>query len=153
MDIHIHSVASAKRLIGHNMKAPDIKRIAKEDYPSQYQDLIDKLAFPLNSFMEQVKNILSGNVDFDNLTREVITLRIQTDNTSKPISLPTFKSKLTRQIIGLIPISLRVLSSTNVYPSQAPFISFSQSGTIVTLNNIAGLAPETSYELLLETIS
>lgn len=135
------------------MKAPDLKRITKEDFPSEYQDLIDKLAFPLNSFMEQVKNILSGNVDFDNLSREIITVRIQTDNTSKPINTVTFKSKLRTRVRGLNVISLSVISSSNSYPSQAPFISFSQNGAIVTLNNVAGLAPETTYDLLLETIS
>lgn len=135
------------------MRAPDLKRITKEDFPAQYQDLIEKLAFPLNSHMEQVRNILSGNVDFDNLSREIITLRIQTDNNSRPISLPSFKSKLRSRVRGLVPISLSVLSSTNSYPSQAPFISFSQNGAIVTINHITGLDPETTYELLLETIS
>lgn len=135
------------------MKAPDLKRISKEDYPAQYQDLIEKLAFPLNSHMEQVRNILSGNVDFDNLSREIITVRIQTDSNSKPISTPSFKSKLRSRVRGIVPVSLSILSSSNAYPSQAPFISFSQNGAIVTLNSITGLDPETTYELLLETIS
>lgn len=135
------------------MKPPDLKRISKEDYPAQYQDLIDKLAFPLNSFMEQVRNILSGNVDFENLSRELVTIRIQTDINSRPISLPSFKSKLRTRVRGLVPVSLSVLSSSNTYPAQAPFISFTQNGSIVTLTNIAGLSPETTYELLLETIS
>ena len=44
-------------------KVPDLKRIAKEDFPSEYQTLIEKLAFPLNSHMEQVRNLFSKGIE------------------------------------------------------------------------------------------
>ncbi len=134
-------------------KAPDIKRITKEDFPEEYRDLIDKLSFPINSYFEQVRNLFTKGIDFDNLTRELITLKVQTGNNSKPLSAVTFKTVLAGRIKGINVISANITSSTLTYLTQAPFISFSQNGNIVTVLNIAGLGANTTYELLLETIS
>ena len=134
-------------------KAPDLKRIAKEDFESQYHSLIEKLAFPLNSHMEQVRNLFSKGIDFDNLTRELITLKVQTDLESKPLTKLSFKSTLKNKVRGINVISANITSSNTSYVQQAPFISFSQNNNIISINNISGLSPETTYELLLETIS
>lgn len=134
-------------------KVPDLKRISKEDFDSQYYDLIDQLAFPLNSFMEQVRNVLNKGVDFDNLSQELITLTVQTDATSKPISKLSFKSTLRNRIKGIVVISANITSSNTSFLDQAPFISFSQNSSIVSINNISGLSSENTYELLLLTIS
>lgn len=134
-------------------KAPDLKRISREDFPAEYQELIEKLAFPLNSHMEQVRNLFNKGIDFENLTRELITLKVQTNSSGKPLNVLTFKSNLRSRVRGINVISANITSSNTSYPEQAPFISFSQNLNIVTILNISGLLPETSYELLLETIS
>ena len=134
-------------------KAPDLKRISKEDFPADDHALIEKLAFPLNSHMEQVRNLFSKGIDFDNLSQELITLTVQTDSTSRPISSLSFKSSLRNRIRGVVVISANITSSNTSYPQQAPFISFSQENNLVAINNIAGLAPETAYQLVLLTIS
>lgn len=134
-------------------RPPDLKRIVKEDFDSQYQGLIEKLAFPLNSHMEQVRNLFSKGIDFENLSQEIITLTVQTNSTSKPISPLTFKTSLKNRVKGIMVISANITSSTNAYIQQAPFISFSQNNNIITINNISGLGSEVTYELLLLTIS
>lgn len=134
-------------------RPPDLKRISKEDFPAEFHALIDKLAFPLNSHMEQVRNLFNKGIDFDNLTQEVITLKVQTNASSNPINTLTFKSTLRGRVRGIIVMSANITSATLSYPTQAPFVSFSQNNGIVTINNISGLAPETTYELLLLTIS
>lgn len=134
-------------------KLPDFKRIAKEDFPQEYHDLIDKIAFPLNSHMEQVRNLFNKNIDFNNLARELIPLRVQTGDTSAPLAKLTFKSNLNNKIRGLNVISASVVTPVGTYLNTAPFISFSQEGSIVTITNISGLSQNTTYDLLLETIS
>lgn len=135
------------------MKAPDLKRIVKEDFDSEYQQLIEKLSFPLNSHMEQVRNLFNKNINTDNLARELITLQVQTNASGQPINKLSFKSKLKDRVRGINIISGNILSSNTTYMTQAPFITFSQNGEIVNILYIAGLAPETRYEFLLETIS
>lgn len=135
-------------------KAPDLKRIAKEDFAPQYQDLIDKLAFPLNSFMEQTRNLFTKNIDFDNLNRELITLRVQTDQTTQPLAKVSFKSTLKTKVRGINVVSGVIVANNNTsFIQQAPFFTFSQNNNIVTIVNIGGLAPETTYDFVLETIS
>lgn len=133
---------------------PDLKRIAKEDFAAQYQDLVDKLAFPLNSFMEQTRNLFTKNIDFQNLNQELITLRVQTDENIKPLAKPAFKSTLTTKVRGIVVLSASIVANGNIsYIQQAPFISFSQNNNIISVDNISGLAAETTYDLLLLTIS
>jgi hypothetical protein len=134
-------------------KAPDLKRIAKEDFSAEDQALIEKLAFPLNSHMEQVRNLFSKGIDFDNLSREVITLKVQTGSNGQPINKISFKSGLRNKIKGINIIAANITSNNTSYIQSAPFISFSQENNIVSINYIAGLAVETTYELVLETIS
>ena len=134
-------------------KVPDLKRIVKEDFDPEYQQLIEKLAFPINSHMEQVRALFDKGIDFTNLTQELITLKVQTNEKSVPNSRLTFKSTLRNKVRGIIVVSAAITSSNTSYMQAQPFISFSQNLNIVTINNISSLAPETSYELLLLTIS
>jgi len=136
-----------------HLKPPDLKRISKEDFPPEFHQLIEKLAFPLNSHMEQVRNLFNKGVDFDNLTQELITLKVQTNASSQPINKLNFKSSLRDKVRGIVVISANITSSNTSYVQAAPFISFSQNLNIISINNISGLAPETTYELLLLTIS
>lgn len=134
-------------------KPPDLKRISKEDFPADDQELVGKLAFPLNSFMEQVRNLFDKNIDVQNLTEEYITLKVQTNSQSQPIAALSFKTNLKNKLKGVVVVSGNITSGTNQYLQQTPFISFSQNLSIVTINNISGLEPETSYDFLLRTMS
>lgn len=134
------------------MAIPDLKRIAKEDFAPEYQELIGQLAFPLNSHMEQVRNLFNKGITFDNLAQELITLRVQTNDNGAPLNTLTFKTSLNK-IRGIQVISASVVTPVGTYLQTAPFISFSQNQTIVTINNIAGLGSNVTYDLLLQTIS
>lgn len=134
-------------------RVPDFKRIVKEDFPAQYQDLIEKLAFPINSHMEQVRNALNKNINFDNLAQDLVTLRILTGANSQPLNNVTFKSKLLSKIRGIMVISATNVSSNTTYQQIQPFITFSQNLDIVNIISIGGLSPNTTYDLLLQTIS
>lgn len=104
--------------------------------------------------MEQTRNLFTKNIDFDNLNQELITLRVQTDKTIKPLAKLSFKSTLKNKIRGVIVVSASILTNNNTsFLQQAPFISFSQNNNIVSVENISGLAAETTYDLLLLTIS
>lgn len=134
-------------------KLPDFKRIAKEDFPSKYQDLIERLALPINSHIEQVRNAFNKNIDFTNLSQDIVTLTFKTNDAGQPISELKFKSTLKSTVRGLMPVSLTITSSTSQYPAIYPMISFSQVENIVYIKNIAGLSANTGYSLTFITIS
>jgi hypothetical protein len=127
-------------------KKLDLKRLTKEDFPSKYFDLLDRLIFPLNSHMEQVRNI----INFE--TQEFTTLSVTTNDSGQPVSVLKFNSGLTERIKGLMVVSARVTSDNTSVLTQAPFITFSQNESVITINYIAGLQPNKRYELTILSV-
>ncbi len=113
--------------------------IKKEDYDSKDQKLIDKLAFPINNFMQQVITVLKRGIDFNNLNQQIITFTASVDSTGKPTTSIQFKNTLLTKVIGTVCLSAVNTSSTSRFPQSAPFISFSTNANLVTVTNIAGL--------------
>lgn len=127
---------------------PNIKRLAKEDFSAEDRELIGKLAFPLNSFMEQVRNLLDGNIDFQNLKQELVTVDV-TAVSGFPTVLTKFKSNLSGKILGMHCVMATNLTDGTNYPTSAPFISFTQDSGIVTIQNVSGLQDSETYQLKL----
>lgn len=120
-------------------RIPDLRQITKEDFDQKDQKLIDKLAFPINNFMQQVIGVLKNGVDFNNLNQQLLTVTVSVDATGFPVNTVQFKSTLTTKVAGLICINAVNTSSTIRYPEAQPFISWSQNNSVITLNNISGL--------------
>jgi hypothetical protein len=131
-------------------KIPSIKRITVEDFPADQQSLVSKLAFPINSFFEEVRAAFNKSIDFNNLAQELIVLSFTTNDQSQPITQLRFKTSLSR-INGIVPISLKILDNSQVV-TQYPFVNFSQNSNIVTIPYISGLNATTRYEITLLVI-
>lgn len=132
-------------------KIPDIKRIAKEDFEPEYQGLIDRLAFPINSFMEQVRNAFNGNIDFTNLAQEVQTISFITNENGQPMNKISFKTKLTNAVQGINIINVKFTNNANPIESL-PFINFSQNDKTINISYIGGLKINSKYQITLQLI-
>lgn len=139
-------------------RIPDLRLITKEDFDGKDQALIDKIAFPINNFMQQVVNVLKNGVDFNNLNMQIITLSVSVNSTGYPVSAIQFKNNLSTKVIGMICINAINQSSTIRFPTAQPFISWSQNSNVLAINNISGLpipAGQTNsdiYQLTILTI-
>jgi hypothetical protein len=133
-------------------KVPDLKRVTVEDFDSEDRALVDKLAFIINSFHEQVRSVLAKNVDFENLNQEIKTLSFVTDQDGQPLTTTTFKSNISNKIRGIIPVRVVITSDNTSFPAQQPVISWSQNVNVITITSIGGLSPETKYEITILTI-
>ncbi len=131
---------------------PDIKRIQKEDFEAEMRDTIDKLAYPLNSFMEQTKSALDGNLDFTNINQELITVDVTVDTDGIPTIVTKFKSTLNTKCAGVTCINALNLTSASTYPDGAPFCSTTESSGIVTINHVTGLQANNKYRLTLLSV-
>lgn len=129
-----------------------IKKINKEDFDKQYQPLIDKIAFPLNSFMEQVKSAFDKNINFSNLNQEIITLTITVDADGIPIIPTQWKSTLRTKVLGSVCIKATNQDSPASFPISQPFINFVQNGALVFINQISGLQADNKYQLIVLSI-
>lgn len=133
-------------------RIPDIKRIQKENFPSDQQALVEKIAYPLNTFMEQVASALNGRLDFTNINQELITLDVAVDASGVPTVSTKFKTNLKTNVAGLVCINASNLTNSATYPTAQPFVTFAQNGSIVTVKHISGLQADNRYELRMLSI-
>lgn len=135
------------------MRIPDIKRIRVEDFKSEDQDLVGKLAYSFNSFADQVINIFNKGVDFENLTRQIVTVMVTVDGFGALVNPPKIKFDMrSGKVQGLSVISATNINNPGVYPTTAPFVSFTFSANIITILNVTGLQNNSQYSLVLELI-
>lgn len=124
-------------------RIPDLRLLKKEDFDGKDQKLIEKLAFPINNFMQQVVNVCKNGIDFTNLNQQIITVTVSVDSTGTPVNTIQVKSTLSTKVIGMICINAINQSSIMRFPQAQPFISYTQNNasnnTLLTINNIAGL--------------
>lgn len=133
-------------------KLANLKRILKEDFNKEDQDTIDKLAFVLNPFLEQISNAFNKNINIDNLSREISIINVQNAlgvlNTSVQL-----KTNLNSKIVGITVIRADNLTDPTLYPTQTPFVSWTLNGKIITVLNVTGIQDDNKYQLTLEVIS
>jgi hypothetical protein len=126
----------------------NLKRILTDDFPKDDQALIERLAFILNRFMDQVITQVNGNLDFSNLLEDIRTYRVTVNAAGTPIGNDTIKTTVNNPG-GVVVVKAvnQVLSTT--YPTTAPWVSFSPQGTLLKIRNIKGLQANQEYLLTL----
>ena len=128
-------------------KLDNVKRVVKEDYDEKYHDLIGKLAFVLNSFMEQVTTQINGCIDFDNLAQDIVTFKITVDTCGVPVANEQIRSSVTNPR-GILVISAEDIDDLDRFDSL-PFIHFTagSSGQVIKIKQIYGLIEDRPYNL------
>lgn len=133
-------------------RIPDLKRLTVEDFAKEDQPLVRKLAFIINSFHEQVRSALAGNLDFTNLSQEIKTLSFTTGDNSQPNNSLNFTTGLANRVQGIIVVRTVITSNNLAFQETAPVVSWAQNNNIINLSYIGGLAPNTTYDLTLLTM-
>lgn len=123
----------------------NIKRLIKEDFPQEDQDLIGKIAYVYNSFSEQVVDQVNGNLDFSNLAMDVVCYTVTTCS-GAPVGNNLVKSTVS------VPSGVMVIKAVNqtdstVYPTSAPFVAYTPNNNILKIKNISGLQDNNKYIL------
>lgn len=133
-------------------RIPDLKRIVKENFKKEDQALIDQLAFPINAFFEQTRSALDKRLDFTNINQELITLTVTVDSGGIPVTTTKYKSGLRTNVAGNTVIYALNNTSTSVFPTAAPFLTFVQSGDIIQILQVAGLPANNEFKLTILSI-
>jgi archaellum component FlaF (FlaF/FlaG flagellin family) len=119
------------------------------DFPPEQQQTVERLADVYNFFVDNVANVVNGNLSYDNYNVKVVTLQVSVDSAGKPSQAVRFSSNT--GAIGSRVINAKNLSNGAIYPTSQPFISFSASGTgIYTINHVTGLPVGNKFELTIE---
>ena len=120
-------------------RIPDLRMIKPEDFDGKDQNLISKLAFPINNFMQQVVGVFKNGIDFTNLNQQINTITVSVDASGHPLSAIQFKYILSTKPLGIICINATNQSSVIRFPSAQPFISYTINSNVISITNIAGL--------------
>lgn len=118
------------------MKINNVNRLRVEDFSSEDQELVSKLANTLNPFLEQIVNVFSKNIDFDNLNQEILTISVTTNTNGTPKTTTQIKTTLKNRVKGLI--CIRAINETSFVNNQ-PFITFTQKDDLLTISHLTGL--------------
>lgn len=129
------------------MKIQNFKRIIRENFDQEYGELIDGLGLSLNGFAESLVTALSGYLNDDNLNQSTATLDVTVDATGKPKSVTDLKANVKGKVVGTQVIRVENLTSSTSYPKACPFISFTDNGGLLRVNNVTGLAEGYKYRL------
>lgn len=128
------------------------RRIVQEDFPSKYQDLMEKLAFPINQFFETVTNAMSKGIEFDeNINSQLKDITIQVDDNGNPGNI-SFQSTKKGKAKGIICVKADNVTNASHYPTSGVMVSFYDDGGVIKVNNITGLQPRETYQLKLLVI-
>jgi len=132
------------------MKLQSPKRILSEDFSSDDKAVAGTLGGILNTYLEELYTLSSKNITIeDNLNQELKTLKIQVDASGFPKTKTSFQNNLKGKITGMMVIR----SFGDVSVTAAPFIEFSESTRIITINKVIGLVADTDYQLVIQIIA
>lgn len=133
------------------MKIPGYRGINKTDYKPDDQPLVEQLSDVINSSFRIVYEALGGKLDITNNFKGVVkVLEVELNSSGEPKIPTAFKASSTDRIVGCTVLKAENLTDSNTYPTAAPFISYSQSNDIITINHIAGLPANNVFRLTIK---
>jgi hypothetical protein len=126
----------------------NVKRILKEDYQPEAHELVERLGFVLNNFMDQVTTQMNGNIDFSNLKEEIKTYKVTVNASGTPTTNDEVFTTVNAPR-GVSVIRAENLDSPTTYVPAAVQVSYrAQVGSIKVLD-IKGLTADVEYKLTL----
>lgn len=128
------------------MKVTNIKRLTKDDFDREYQQLIDRLSFSLTPFMEQVVSALNKNIDFDNLNQELIVLDTQVDAQGRPTINSEIKNPLRTRPRGIHCVNAQNLSDNTLLTGGITVV-FTVESNVIRISQITGLPAGKRFNL------
>lgn len=129
-------------------KLPNTKRIISEDFPEEAKTVVDKLAFILNKFMQDVVSIVNGNLDFDNFKHEKVSFELTVNSSGTPVGNDIIRNSMSDSVVGIDVIRAVNTKTSSNYPTSTPFINYdySNSGQL-RVKNATGLVADEKYRI------
>lgn len=131
-------------------KLNSYKRIISGDYPTEDQKLVEQLGVPLNSGFSDLFYALSNRLTFDdNFFCTVKSVDVISDSNGAPTTKTSISLTSTSPVRGVIVIAVTNATNPTTYPTSTPFISFTQNGQALYIDNITGLVANNRYNITL----
>lgn len=129
------------------MKAPDIRKLIRDDIDLKTDEGIDQLFNILNIFNEQVSLALDGNLSLgENIAGRVVEANFTTGSSFVPFTVPVSGTTISSVTIGFIQ---NTDNPSEVITNAVTLTSWSQLSKQLKINFITGLAANTRYKVRL----
>lgn len=134
------------------MKLSNFKRILTTDFDEKDQPLIEKLGRSLNDGVDGLYFALNNKLTFeDNFLASVKDIELTVGATGVPTTRTSILLSNNLPVKGTQVVYAANRSDGSRYPTSAPFISFTQNGTTLFIDNITGL--EANYRYVVRFIA
>lgn len=133
------------------MKLPSFRRIITTDFEQEYQKLVESIGSTINDSFNIIYSALNKRLTLnDNIMCTVKEINVTVDSSGNPTAASTFSLDVQNtQIIGISVLRAENLTNSAVFPTNAPFISYAQTGNVIRINNITGLQANNLYRIKL----
>lgn len=129
-----------------NIKLPAYKRLYYNDFPKEAQTIVEQLSYTVNNAFEGIFSALNNNINLrDNLAVSVRDVTVNVDASGKPTSTLTFGIDNNNPIDGVLVIRALNQSNNSVFPTGGIFVSYTQNGNKVIINNITGIPVNNTF--------
>jgi hypothetical protein len=130
----------------------NIRRITEEDYDKDDRPLIRRLSSNLNEFMEEVIDVVNGNLDFSNMKRYIVTTTIKVDASGNIVSGGKIRLNNTNKIYGMTCLRAINIKNLNQFVTGYPFISWLQRSQVVEIKNVTNIPANSEFTLTIEIV-
>jgi hypothetical protein len=128
------------------MKLSNFKRIISTDFDEKDQPLIEKLGRNLNDGIDGLYFALNNKLTFeDNFLSTVKDVEVTVNSSGVPTTRTSILLNTTNVVKGTQVIATTNKTSATGYPTSCPFISYTQNGNTLFIDNITGLIPNNRY--------
>jgi hypothetical protein len=129
-------------------KLPKISKLRKEDFPEEYDTLLEGLLYGINSFFETVYSALNKQLNFsENLNTQIVEVSVTAPITAaRPLEFTRTINGLCK---GIVVVELTNLDNAGEVLTTSPFCQFSNGESTVRVTNITGLTSGKRYRIRL----
>jgi hypothetical protein len=128
---------------------PSFKRLVYTDFPQQFQTLVDQMSYTINNSFESIFDAMANGISIrDNLQATVVDVNVTVDSTGAPLTATSFKISNSNPIDGTQVIrAVPTQNGSTSVPSSGVMISYSQTGSKVTISNITGIPANVPFSV------
>lgn len=133
------------------MKIPQYRRIYTDDFEDDEQKLVEKLSSSINNGFDILYDLVNKKLTFkDNFNGTIKDITVVLNSSGIPTGNNSFSLDSDSRIVGLQVIKAINLTNSDIFPTAAPFVSFTQTERGVTINNVTGLQSGDKWQLTVQ---
>lgn len=131
------------------MKLPNLRRLFTQDFPAEYQSLINTLSGVLNINQQLVYDALNKKISLsDNIDCIFKDFNVTVNASGIPVSSTIFTlDDKTRNLQGIEVVRASNLTNSSIYPTGAPFLTWQQVQTGIQIQHVTGLPAGNTFNL------